>query len=92
MTKKGKPSMQKQTEMASQLKIANKMLGTKVYQDMVIKECIDLIEDYLSIYAYSISFPELSIPATINLKRYLKQCKVPFFRKRVSTIIDEVLL
>ncbi len=91
ITKKGKPTMQKQTELVSQLKIANKMLGTKVYQDMVLKECVDLVEDYLSIYAYSISFPELAIPATINLKRFLKQCKIPFFRKRIASILEEVI-
>lgn len=52
---------------------------------------LNLLTQYFAAYAEHISFPELSLPAVITLRRYVKNCKIARVAKQVSTLVKKVL-
>ncbi|SCU82832.1 LADA_0C08218g1_1 [Lachancea dasiensis] len=65
-------------------------LGTKVYQDGLGDQFIELICEYFVLYCKSVSFPELSTPAYIALRRYIKSSKNSKFNKQVSNVLEKL--
>jgi nucleolar complex protein 2 len=80
----------KPTSLTYTLKVANKLLGTKVYQDALITNTLDVIHDYMSVYSYSIAFPELAIPCVVTLKKFAKRCRNGIWRKKTLALIETV--
>jgi len=52
----------------SVLKISKQALGTRVFQDGVISQFHELLLQHYASNAYSVSFPELVVPAIVQLK------------------------
>ncbi|KYK57538.1 ribosome assembly protein Noc2 [Drechmeria coniospora] len=50
-------------------------LRTRVYQDGVGEQVIELMSEYMLLWSTSIAFPELALPIIIQLKRWLKQSR-----------------
>eukprot|EP01102_Stenamoeba_stenopodia_P006896 TRINITY_DN1928_c0_g1_i1.p1 TRINITY_DN1928_c0_g1~~TRINITY_DN1928_c0_g1_i1.p1 ORF type:complete len:275 (-),score=119.81 TRINITY_DN1928_c0_g1_i1:52-876(-) len=74
----------------SALKISKQVLGTRVFQDGVISQLMELLLQHYSANSYSVSFPELIVPSVVQLKRYLKKCPIPPIRKQFLQLIDKL--
>ncbi|KAH7273420.1 hypothetical protein MRS44_001692 [Fusarium solani] len=75
MKKAPKPSSIKPFDFATAYKAPKSYLRTRVYQDGVGEQVVELLGEYFLLWATSIAFPELALPVTIQLKRWLKQTR-----------------
>ncbi|KAI1191518.1 Noc2p family-domain-containing protein [Nemania serpens] len=50
-------------------------LRTRVYQDGVGEQVVDLFSEYFVLWSTNIAFPEFALPVIIMLKRWLKQSR-----------------
>lgn len=65
-------------------------LGTRVYQDGLAEQFVELLGEYYVLYCKSVSFPELTTPAVISLRRYIKSSKNVKFNKQLSNIVEKL--
>ncbi|KAJ3048314.1 Nucleolar Complex 2 protein [Rhizophlyctis rosea] len=87
---KAKPSTQKPLDFMLNIKTANSYLGTRTYQNGVVEEVVNLLFDYYGAFALSIAFPELAIPAILQLKRYAKKSKNFHMNKQIQQLVEKL--
>jgi nucleolar complex protein 2 len=66
------------------LKVSKQVVQSRLYQQQVVTTACELLVQTFGPLAYSISFPELSLPATTRLKRFSKETAVGNFRKAAT--------
>ncbi|KAJ3404975.1 Nucleolar Complex 2 protein [Chytridiales sp. JEL 0842] len=73
------------------LKTPNPYLGTRVFQTSVAQEAIEILYDHYDTYATSISFPELSFHAVLQLKKYMKHNgKSVGVNKQIQSLVESL--
>ncbi|XP_074653833.1 nucleolar complex protein 2 homolog [Tubulanus polymorphus] len=72
------------------LKLSKTQLQEKKFKDCVIEQVYDLLMEHFNLHSHSIGFPELVFPAVLQLKTFIKQCKVASFTKQIKQIVDKV--
>ncbi|KAK3187144.1 Nucleolar Complex 2 protein [Lecanicillium sp. MT-2017a] len=75
MKKPPKASTLKAFDFAVSYKASKAYLRTRVYQDGVGDQVVELLGEFMYLWSKSIALPELSLPVTIQLKRWLKQSR-----------------
>ncbi|AET41580.1 mRNA-binding ribosome synthesis protein NOC2 Ecym_8302 [Eremothecium cymbalariae DBVPG len=65
-------------------------LGTRIYQDGLAEQVVELLAEFYVLYAKSVSFPELTTPTIISLRRYMKTSKNIKFNKMLTILIDKL--
>ena len=73
MKKSPKPSTLKSLDFRTILRAPKAYLRTRVYQDGVGEEIVELMAEFFGVWIKSIAFPELIIPPSVLLKRWLKE-------------------
>ncbi|XP_033103889.1 nucleolar complex protein 2 homolog isoform X2 [Anneissia japonica] len=72
------------------LKLSKPQLNERAFRDGVIEQVCDLLLDHMQIHSHCIGFPELALPAVIQLKRFLKTCKVTNHSKPIKIILEKI--
>ncbi|KAI1378567.1 Noc2-domain-containing protein [Hypoxylon crocopeplum] len=75
MRKSPKPSTIKPLDFQIAYKAPKSYLRTRVYQDGVGDQVVELFSEYFVLWSTNIAFPEFALPVIIMLKRWLKQSR-----------------
>jgi nucleolar complex protein 2 len=73
MKKPPKPSTLKPLDFDTTIRATAAYLRTRVYQDGVGEQVTELLSEFLVQWCRSAAFPELALPVTVMLKRWLKE-------------------
>jgi nucleolar complex protein 2 len=72
MKKSPKASTLKPLDFATSTRAAKSYLRTRVYQDGVGEQVVELLSEFFVLWSKSIALPELALPVIVQLKRWLK--------------------
>lgn len=72
------------------LKVTKSQLQEIAFKNRCITGVCDLLVDYLKIYAHSIGFPELSLPAKLQIRSFMKQCKIAKYNHQLKPILGKI--
>lgn len=67
-------------------------LKTRIYQSSLSDQLIELLSEYLVLWCTHIAYPELSLPLTVTLKRWLKHASNPATGNKNATLNQALLL
>ncbi|KAH0542658.1 hypothetical protein FGG08_002981 [Glutinoglossum americanum] len=73
MKKKPKPSTLKPLDFSTAIRAPKSYLRTRIYQDGLGEQVVELLSDFFVLWTKSIAFPELVLPVNVMLKRWLRQ-------------------
>ncbi|KAK5025234.1 Nucleolar Complex 2 protein [Exophiala sideris] len=72
MKKPAKAATLRPIDFASNIRAPTSYLKTKVYQEGVGEQVVELFSEFLVLWTKSIAYPELQLPAIVMLKRWLR--------------------
>ncbi|KAK4191810.1 putative nucleolar complex protein 2 [Podospora australis] len=75
MKKPPKSSTLKPIDFSTSYKAPKSYLRTRVYQDGVGEQVVELLSEFFVLWSKNIAFPEFSLPVIISLKRWLKESR-----------------
>jgi nucleolar complex protein 2 len=90
MKRKPTPSTLRPMNFDTQIRTKQEYLKTKVYQDQVGEQVVELLQEFYAINSSSIAFPELAIPAVVQIKRYLKKTKNAKLARALQSIVERL--
>lgn len=92
MKKAPKATTLKALDFSVAYKAPKSYLRTRVYQDGVGEQVVELLGEYLFLWAKSIAFPELALPVIIQLKRWMKQARSKSQGNKNTKLVTQMAL
>jgi len=90
MRKPAKPATLRPLDFASNIRAPTSYLKTRVYQDGIGEQVTELFAEFFVLWAKSIAYPEMQLPVTVQLKRWLKVASKPSGNKNAK--LNQALL
>jgi len=72
------------------LKLSKPQIHDKAFQDGVIDQLYELFLEYMTVHSHSLGFPELILPAVLQIKKFIKLCRTPAHVKKLKQLADKV--
>lgn len=72
MKKMPKPSTLKALDFNTNIRATKAYLRTRIYQDGVGEQVVELLSEFFVLWSKNIAFPELVLPVSVMLKRWVK--------------------
>ncbi|XP_064621776.1 nucleolar complex protein 2 homolog isoform X2 [Lineus longissimus] len=88
--KRHKSSSFKPFNFACILKFSKAQIEEKGFKDGLVEQLYDLFMEHFHIHSHTVGFPELALPAVIQIKDFIKKCKVANFTKQLRQILEKV--
>lgn len=82
----------KPLDFASSIRAPSSYLKSRVYQDGLGEQLLELFSEFLVLWCKSIAYPELQLPITVMLKRWLKTASKPASSNRNPKFNQALLL
>jgi nucleolar complex protein 2 len=92
MRKPPKSSTLRPVDFNTSIRAAKSYIRTRVYQDGVGEQVVELLSEFFVLWTKNIAFPELSLPIVVMLKRWLKEAGSRGNGNKNSKINHTVLL
>ena len=92
MKKPPKPSTLRPLDFTHNYRAPTAYLRTRVYQDGVAEQVVELFSEFFLLWAKSIAFPELQLPVVVMLKRWLRSMNSKTSGNKNTKINQSVLL
>lgn len=90
LTKRTKPTTLKPLDLEYYLKCPTAYQKTRVYGDALADETVYLLVEYFATLSKLIAFPELSLPAVVNLKRHAKKTGQAKLGSMIKVLVDKL--
>ncbi|KAG7195431.1 Nucleolar Complex 2 protein [Scheffersomyces spartinae] len=90
ITKAPKPSKLQAVDFENNIKVNQAYLGTKVYQEGLCEQFIELTSEFFIMYTKSIAFPELVTPVVLSLRRFMKKSRNTKFNKQLQQLVEKL--
>ncbi|KAF9167572.1 Nucleolar Complex 2 protein [Actinomortierella ambigua] len=90
MKRPGRKGTLKPLEWDLAYKSGKEFKGTRVYQDGTGEQVYELLVEYFALFSTSISFPELVIPAIVQLKRFNKKSSLTKLTKQFQALVEKL--
>lgn len=88
--KPGKSSSLQALDFDYHIRVSQQYLGTKVFQDGLSEQVLELTSEYFALYCKNIAFPELATPAILSLRRFMKKSKNVRFNKQIQQLVEKL--
>lgn len=72
------------------LRLSHQQCQENGFKDAVIENIYSLVLEYLASESCSIAFPDLALPCVVQIKNFLKKCKVANHTKKLKQILDKI--
>lgn len=90
VTKPGKRFSLQAVDFEFNIKVGQQYLGTKIYQDGLSEQFLELTSEYFLLYCKSIAFPELATPAILSLRRFMKKSMNIRLNKQLQQLVEKL--
>lgn len=90
ITKAAKPSKLQAVDFENNIKVNQAYLGTKVYQEGLSEQFVELTSEFFVMYSKSVAFPELATPAILSLRRFMKKSRNVKFNKQLQQLVEKL--
>lgn len=90
LKKKPKPSTLKPLDFATTIRAPKTYLRTKIYQDGVAEQVVELLGEFYVLYAKSVAFPELAIPTIVLAKRGMKKSQNAKLNNALALLVGKL--
>ncbi|XP_071520446.1 LOW QUALITY PROTEIN: nucleolar complex protein 2 homolog [Panulirus ornatus] len=90
LDKKHKKASIKHLEWMCMLRLSRAEMSESAFKDGVVYQVHDHIIDYLSTESASIGFPELVVPTILQLKSFIKKCKIQNYTKKIKQLLEKI--
>lgn len=90
LTKKPKASNLAAFDFDHEIRANQAYLDSKVYQDGVCEQFIELVGEFFVLHCKSIAFPELVTPAVITLRRFIKSSPNARLNKQLQQVVEKL--
>ncbi|CAN8004452.1 unnamed protein product [Ixodes hexagonus] len=72
------------------LRVSPTQMKESGFRDAVIENFYELTVEYLAHMSSSVAFPELVLPAMVQLREFAKKCKVANYNKKVRQLLEKM--
>lgn len=80
----------KAIDFSTTLKVPKLTLKTRAFQEECVSSVVEQLVEHLTLWSYSVAFPELAFIPVVRLRQFKKETKVDRFRRQVKQLIDQV--
>lgn len=88
--KKPSKTSMKPLELSCVLRVSQSQMSESGYRDAVIDLLYDRVLETLVAHSHSCSFPELALPAILQLKLFIKKCKHANYSKKLKQLLEKI--
>ncbi|XP_017774645.1 PREDICTED: nucleolar complex protein 2 homolog [Nicrophorus vespilloides] len=88
--KKHKKVSMKPLNLNLMLRVSKGQQNENGYKTALVEHVYSMVLEYMSIQSQSIAFPDLALICTIQLKKFVKNCKDSNYQKKISQLLDKI--